>query len=596
MMKPIFIRKIVFCTFCLSFSALLQAQSISDYQESAFDEAEPNIYDSLPPDASVEQARALANKDTLQPLMHLNGESSKLDLTEHFLPFNSRKADFIARLQRPFDRVFVNNQTVYLHSPELVRYFYSTQGQITVWTNENHFLPVLENLQNALLNSHEDGLNPELYHYQIIRMLNTSSDYGDIMDYELLLSDAYLTLAKHLLNGLTDPKKQHKTWNIPLADNTMISNVLVRGIISQNPGQALEEINANDWRYTALKNRYRILQNNQTAFVHMEKLPDILLKPGMRHPAIVLLRSKLGLPKKGGNDNYFDSELEQAVRLFQDNLGMSSDGIVGPSTRRLLNADSKSLMQKLLINMERIRWMPSHLGDPYILVNIPDFYAEMYQNGQLTYRSRVVVGTKRRPTPIFAEQMNKIVMNPYWNVPETIFKKDKLPRLRNDPNALGGSIKVISPSGKVVNPAEVDWSSPSANRYRLRQDPGTYNALGKIKFLFPNSHAIYMHDTPKKGLFKRANRAYSSGCIRLEKPLRLAEILLTGTEWDINKIKTTTSQRQERWVNPAIMPIVYLMYWTTWVDSHGKIQFADDIYGLDNKLLQEIKAANVNIF
>ena len=180
-------------------------------------------------------------------------------------------------------------------------------------------------------------------------------------------------------------------------------------------------------------------------------------------------------------------------------------------------------------------------------------------------------------------------MSPSWTVPPTIMKKDKINKLRSNPGAFDGSFDVVV-GGRVMRPSAVNWGSPAAVHYTLRQKPGAHNALGKVKFLFPNKHAIYLHDTPSKGLFSRSDRALSSGCVRLQKPEEFANVLLNNNGWSSERIKKAMNQSKEQWVNTPETPI-YLVYWTTWTEPDGKLQTAGDIYGKDNTLLQQYKKA-----
>lgn len=260
----------------------------------------------------------------------------------------------------------------------------------------------------------------------------------------------------------------------------------------------------------------------------------------------------------------------------------------------ILNRDQQLKTDDLVINMERIRWMAQDWHEQrYIFVNIPSYEVTVVENDKNIYQTKAVVGRKDRATPRFVDRMRHVVMSPTWTVPPTIMRKDKLPQLIRNPAAFNGSYEAISPSGKVVRPSDVNWSSAGTS-YRLRQKPGGQNALGRVKFLFPNEHAIYLHDTPSKGLFGRSNRALSSGCIRLQDPMDFANLLLKGSSWTPEKIKTASNQSKEQWANLQKQTPVYLVYWTTWADPSGNIRSAKDVYELDAKLTNAYKKALVN--
>lgn len=246
----------------------------------------------------------------------------------------------------------------------------------------------------------------------------------------------------------------------------------------------------------------------------------------------------------------------------------------------------------LIINMERLRWMPQHWGSRYIIANIPAYQVDMVDNGKTIYNTRAVVGRRDRPTPRFTNTLRYVVMAPTWTVPPTIMKKDELPKLRKNAAAFDANFEAVSNDGKtVLAPSQVDWSSPSANAFMLRQKPGPHNALGRVKFLFPNKHSIYLHDTPHRNLFKNQYRARSSGCIRLNDPLELADVLLNDTAWTPAKIKTQTRQKSSKWVKPSQPVPIYLVYWSTWASLDGQVHHAKDVYRLDGKLINAYKKA-----
>ena len=374
--------------------------------------------------------------------------------------------------------------------------------------------------------------------------------------------------------------------------------MLAQGIVSGDLETAVRTINNGNPRYLALKSQYNALSGTPVAAepaASTQPLPKVTLKQGMNHEAVAILREKLGAPATDGDSTYFDGALAEAVTAYQQSHGLKADGIVSGKTRNLLNGNKASSggnasADRLMINMERLRWMPQDMGESYVLVNIPSYYVKMYRGSEEIYASKAVVGQRDRQTPAFTDKLRHIVMSPTWTVPPTIMKKDKINKLRSNPGAFDGSFEAVV-GGRVVRPSAVDWSAPGATGYRLRQKPGARNALGRVKFLFPNKHAIYLHDTPSKSLFGRNDRALSSGCVRLQKPEEFANILLKNTNWSSERIKKAMNQEKEQWVNTPEQTPIYLVYWTTWSDPDGKIQTANDIYGKDSALLQQYKKA-----
>ena len=548
-----------------------------------FEEPIPVLQDNLPPDGNLQ-----ALEDTPPP-----PPIATSILQVEMQPFNSRRADLVDVLESPLRSVTINGQIVALRNPERVTNFYLTEIYPTVWTHEDAFLPALESLQAAIEAATDDALPPARYHQALLAGLSAGQTHHDIVAYELLLSDAYLTLAGDLANGLVDPRRTHPTWNAQTVSDIELGEMLARGIRDNNLRGELDAINANNSRYQHLKALYNSQRGNGQTTPAGQKLPAVNLKPGMDHPAVLILREKIGV---SGDSTLFDAELAQAVKEYQRGIGVPADGIIGPGMRKQLNGNSVASannvsLDSLKINMERQRWMPQDEGASYILANIPSYRVQMFRDGSTIYDTKAIVGRKDRPTPAFTDRMRHVVMSPTWTVPPTILKKDKLPQLRNNPGAFNGNYEVVTPGGRVVKPSDVNWGAVNPANYALRQKPGGRNALGRVKFLFPNKHAIYLHDTPQKSLFNRSSRALSSGCIRLHDPMEFAEILLQGTEWTPEKIKSASHQSKERWVNPPEETPIYLVYWTTWTDLQGKILSAPDIYNLDKTLLTQYNSA-----
>ncbi len=289
--------------------------------------------------------------------------------------------------------------------------------------------------------------------------------------------------------------------------------------------------------------------------------------------------------------NRFDESLREGVQRFQRRHGLTATGEVNAATLKALNVPVAARINQILINLERARWLPEDLGDPYVLVNMAAFELDVVQAGKSVLRMAVVVGERDKETPVFSDEISYIEINPYWNVPKSIAYKEKLPQLRRNPYALvGQNIRVFAPGGGAIDPATVDWSAVGANfPYRLRQEPGPKNALGRIKFMFPNPYDVYMHDTPSRSLFKRQVRAFSHGCIRVEKPMELAEFLL-GSGWPRARIQRTIDAGKNVAVTlPRPVP-VHLVYLTAWVDAAGVLQFRDDLYNRDARLVATLDA------
>jgi murein L,D-transpeptidase YcbB/YkuD len=290
-------------------------------------------------------------------------------------------------------------------------------------------------------------------------------------------------------------------------------------------------------------------------------------------------------------ENYFDEDLKTAVISFQKNHGLYADGIVGSLTQKFLNMSADEKIAQIRINLERMRSLPRDLGEKYLIVNIPEFRLKLIENDSIKLSMNVVVGERKHPTPIFSDKMSYIVLNPKWNIPTSITKKEIIPKLIKDPNYLASKgIDIYEswhPESEKINTQDIIDAFiledlDSMPNFRLTQSPSSENPLGRMKFMFPNKHAVYMHDTPAKSLFSNARRAYSHGCIRLAKPQELLNtIALEDKSLNIDKIDSILKDTAEKSIGLSKKIPVHIVYLTSWVDEAGQLQFREDIYNYD---------------
>ena len=288
----------------------------------------------------------------------------------------------------------------------------------------------------------------------------------------------------------------------------------------------------------------------------------------------------------------FDTGLETALKSFQKTRAMAVDGIIGPNTIDALNESVDDLIRKIELNIERARWLPSELGDRAVFVNIADYKLRMLRDDRIVDEMNVVVGTTRNKTPVFAETMEHVVINPYWNIPNSIIAGEIAPVAAKDPSYIARRDMEVLVGGNVVSASSVDWQAAAAGdvRFQLRQRPGPGNALGQIKFMFPNKYAVYLHDTPQDALFGEDRRAFSHGCIRVEDPVRLAGFVTDGmADWNADKVdETIRSGVRTQFDLEQELP-VYITYFTAWVEPTGAITFGRDIYDRDNRIAAAIR-------
>jgi murein L,D-transpeptidase YcbB/YkuD len=318
--------------------------------------------------------------------------------------------------------------------------------------------------------------------------------------------------------------------------------------------------------------------------------PGPLLRPGHSGERVRQLQLRLYGP--GAYSGYYDAELLQAVKEFQRDAGLEPDGLVGPASLEILNADRFSWIGQVDANLERWRWLPRQIPPTYILVNIADFQLQVVDRDEPVLEMDVIVGRPYRSTPVFAGSLKYLVFYPYWNVPYSIAVKDKLPLLRGNPAAMaaaGYEVQLAGTEG-FVPVTEVDWSTIGPGQFTLRQQPGDKNALGKVKFMLPNAHAVYLHDTPDKGLFNKSERVFSSGCIRLADPTRLARWVLAhdnhARQAEVDQLYRAGPTTTAYLATP--LP-VFIVYFTAFLEE-GEVVFRRDVYERDQGIIRQLRA------
>jgi murein L,D-transpeptidase YcbB/YkuD len=330
-----------------------------------------------------------------------------------------------------------------------------------------------------------------------------------------------------------------------------------------------------------------------------------LLKLGVAHEQVPLLRHRLDVPStaEGGvrtSEKLFDEAVLEAVKQFQSAHGVPADGVVGPSTRRMLNQQDKAAATKerirlIELNMERWRWLPDEPEAFYVTVNVPEFALHVIADGKQIFSAAVVVGARNTQTPIFSATMEEIVFNPYWNVPNSIKTEELLPYMRGSDSFTGRrswNISVlkrnnlrVSVGGRPVDPSRLDWNRIDIRSVDIYQPPGPDNVLGNLKFVFPNKHDVYMHDTPLKFLFSNPTRAESHGCVRLQQPDRFALTLLGRDQnWTSAEITTAIETGHDQRVALQHKVPVHITYFTLWVNDDGSISTFHDLYGHDARM------------
>lgn len=506
-------------------------------------------------------------------------------------------------------RLEVGSTLVPLNRLAALSSFYARRSFRPAWSSEHGPNRLADELLNTLQRADLDGLEPADYYLAAIHALLDSvrvetaqgkpPTAHQLAALDLLLSDAFLLYGSHLLAGRVDPEALHRFWdaNRRSAD---LSLVLQDAIESRRVARALQRLAPTHDGYRRLRDalgRLRAL----AARGGWKPLPDgPPLKLRDRDPMVALLRERLTREGDLRDDDQptdallFDEAVEEAVRQFQLRHGLEVDGIVSADTRAELNVSVARRLEQLRLNMERWRWLPQDLGRRRIVVNIAAYELEVIEDEEIVLAMRVMVGRRYRRTPVFSDTVRYIVLNPSWYVPRSIAVSDLLPKIQKDPTYIeryGMRVFEGSAPSQPVDPDSVDWAAvtPDNFSYRLHQEPGRLNALGRIKFMFPNDYDVYLHDTPSRDLFAEPQRDFSSGCIRLEQPLELAVYLMKKDgRWKREALERALDEGMERTIYLPRPTPIHLLYWTAWAEEDGAIHFRPDIHALDQILAKSL--------
>ncbi|MEO9572554.1 MAG: L,D-transpeptidase family protein [Tateyamaria sp.] len=477
--------------------------------------------------------------------------------------------------------------------------FYEQRGFTTGWHGSGNEQELLTELNRGV----DQGFLPTDFNLALLYELQEKAKSGepdDIATFDLVATDAAIKLIHHMVFGKVDPSKLDSSWNFskPVIQSEP-STVLNEYLDGEGFSALMKRIYLGVTQYHQLVDAletYRSIElNGGWPFV-----PDeTVLKPGMTHPAMAVLRERLireGVPQEtnfqtsatvGGEDIY-DDALVEAVKAFQTRHGLEADGVVGPRSFQSLNRKASERVDQLRLSLERARWLMRELADEFVLVNIAGART-YFIKGDTVWSTRSVTGSAYRKTPVFRDDIQYMEFNPTWTVPASIFRKDKLSRIRNDPEYLArNDYKVVRSSDRApVNAASVNWASDSPG-VTLVQQPGPNNALGRVKFMFPNEYAVYLHDTNQKELFDRNDRNLSSGCVRLEHPFEFASLLMEGQpNWNNERMNSILDSGKTTRIELDKPVPVLLTYWTAWVET-GNVHFREDPYERDAPILEAL--------
>ncbi|MDH5544098.1 MAG: L,D-transpeptidase family protein [Gammaproteobacteria bacterium] len=478
-----------------------------------------------------------------------------------------------------------------------LRDFYLSKKFKPIWLDGDVASERARLWRDTLLRAGDEGLNPLEYHVTAIRYLWNAKRDVSRARLELLLTDAFFRYVIEARVGYQYPRLVDNEWYIN-PPTVKPLEVLEQVLGSQDIQAALDLIPPQHGGYQRLRTalaRYRATLTVKGEWITIPPGPH--LKLGSWGDQIVMVRRRLlheGYPisSRPQDEKLFDRDMEQAVKLFQRHTGENPDGIVGPKTRYAMNLSLTDRIDQIAQNMERWRWLPHDMGSRYVMVNMAGYRLYVIEKNKSVFDMPVIIGKPYRATPAFADKIEYLEFNPTWSVPPRIAREEFLPKMIKDANFLkANNIRILENWGEdaaEIDPTAVDWAEmdPEDIGFKFEQMAGDHNSLGRVKFMFPNSFRVYLHDTPIRRLFFQNVRTFSSGCIRVSRPVSLATYLLGGREngWSNREVRKLISRSETQRVNlPTKIPI-YLLYWTAWVDDGDIVQFRRDIYNRDNKI------------
>ena len=452
---------------------------------------------------------------------------------------------------------------------ESIAAFYAKQANKMVWLDNGSWTAAAKGIVAALERAGEEGLDPSDYRTPDINVLPKDGREEALADADIRLSVTAVNYSRDARGARIDPTKLGK-YVTPSLDLPQPAEVLDVLMAAPDAGAALAAYNPRQVGYLALKAKLAELRVSRPTVPQVKVPAGKTLKVGMRDPRVPLVRIRFGLGPD--SDETYDERVAAAIADFQKENGLPVNGTLNPRTiAALASSHSAENEGDIVANMERWRWLPANLGSEYIMVNVPEFTLRYVRGGGLVHKARVITGKSESPTPIFSDEMEHLIVNPSWFVPPSILKNEFLPRMAQDPfYAARLGYEVVQ----------------RGNSISIRQPPGERNALGHIKFMFPNQHAVYLHDTPQRNLFAAERRTFSHGCVRLDQPFRFAEMILnrdSGEGWTEQKLRAMIGRGERTIRLKSVIPI-HITYFTTFVDESGRLVSRDDIYGYNRRI------------
>lgn len=482
--------------------------------------------------------------------------------------------------------------------------FYKKRNYELAWFKDDELNTKASQMLSVVEKVGEEGLDPKRYNvitfdslFKVLKTMKKDEEKKDALkkEIDLALSATYFNWAADYYRGLIPRKKMHATdWDVKR--NSMNLATALASILDDNPNQ-LPYANFQPMHpeYKHLKEALQRYRKIEAAGGWPQIPANARLTVGAHSPIVAKLCKRLEAWKPGQTLNdiadkgIFTPELKKQLRLFQKENGLAVTGMINSETLNFMNKPVQDRIRQIIINMERWRWIPEQFKPEYLIVNIPEYRLRIYRDKQVTMAMNVIVGKDMHNTPIFNDEMVDVVLAPYWNIPPGILKREIAPKAAADPNYINTmNMEVVDRKGQQIPPETIDWAAVQNTRfpYTLRRKPGPKNDLGRVKFVFPNSRNIYLHDTPSTQLFSATQRTFSHGCVRVEKPIELAEYLLKDSGWTKQRIEEQIEKNKQYYVRLKKKLPVYLVYFTAAADNNGTVRFFHDIYEHDAKTEQ----------
>jgi murein L,D-transpeptidase YcbB/YkuD len=494
-------------------------------------------------------------------------------------------------IQASTSSLSIDSLLVLQHHDPVLESFYRQNNFNLFWSSaEARATAIL-----ALSDAAAEGLDPADYNADSLKIFENQYEMLSAdkrATYDILLTISLQKYISHIANGKLDPNELYNDWILP-RETIDVNQFLLENAHSPAFATAIDNLKPQHFLYGNLKNALKLIdQIPAVADLDSIRITKKIVLNEMRD-VVPLIKARLmqwrDLKEHADVTAVYDMETVEAVKKFQRRNGLRQDGVIGPATADALNVSLDSRRKSIVASLERWRWYPRDLGDHYIIINIPAFRMAIVKDGDTIETKKVIVGTSDRRTPILTSMFSNITFNPTWTVPPTILREDIVTSaIKDRAYFYEKRITIYDGNNNVISPWR--WKSEKATAYRYVQSPGDHNALGTVKFNFPNDRMVYLHDTNTRAFFSQHYRSLSSGCVRVENPMPFAEYLLNDPGWPLEKLEKIIASRKTTTIKIKDRIKLHQLYWTAWTETDGTLIFREDIYKLDEELYAKLRS------